>query len=311
MKILFVASANHPSGITPNITTQAEALSDKGMDVDYFGIKGKFLQGYPAAIPKLINYIRQAKPDIVHAHFSNSGYISVLAGANPLVLTLMGSDIMKYPIEKHVIRTLQGIKKNLAIIVQSLPMKNLLGVDDAHIIPNGINLKRFSPLNKTAARADLKWHPDKMHILFAADPGRSEKNYRLAENALNILDNPAIELHFLKNVTHSEVPKLINASDLVLLTSFREGSPVVIKEAMLCNCPAVATDVGDIKWLFGNEPGYFISDFSPENMAYNIQAGLTFAKEIVRTNGRSRMIKLELDSDSFAKNLIKLYNQMI
>jgi teichuronic acid biosynthesis glycosyltransferase TuaC len=311
MKVLFVASANHPNGITPNITSQADVLSDKGISVDYFGIKGRFLQGYPAAIPELTKYIRQTRPDIVHAHFSNSGYISAMAGAKPLVLTLMGSDIMKYPIEKYVIRFLKGIKKSLRIIVQSEPMKRQLGIDNVAVIPNGIDIDRFKPLDKRMSQSKLNWTTNKTHILFASDPSRAEKNFSLAERALEILDNPSIDLHLLKNVKHSTVPEMINASDIVLLTSLREGSPIVIKEAMLCNCPAVATDVGDIKWLFGKEPGYFISGFSPENMAENIRLGLTFAKETGKTNGRNRLIELGLDSESFAKNLINLYNQMI
>jgi hypothetical protein len=47
----------------------------------------------------------------------------------------------------------------------------------------------------------------------------------------------------------------------------------------------VATDVGDVRWLFGNEPGYFITSFKPEDVASKIKLALTFSEKYRRTNG--------------------------
>ena len=75
-----------------------------------------------------------------------------------------------------------------------------------------------------------------------------------------------------------------------------EGSPNLVKEAMACNCPVVATDVGDIKWLFGDEPGYFISDFTSEDFSRKIKRALDFSITTGRTRGRERILELGLDS---------------
>jgi glycosyltransferase involved in cell wall biosynthesis len=104
---------------------------------------------------------------------------------------------------------------------------------------------------------------------------------------------------------------MLNAADILLLTSFSEGSPQVIKEAMACNCPIVATDVGDVSWLFGLEPGHFTSSFSPEDVANKIILSLIFSESNKETKGRKRMIYLELDSKSIANKLITIYKYII
>lgn len=50
----------------------------------------------------------------------------------------------------------------------------------------------------------------------------------------------------------------MNAVDAILMTSKTEGSPQVIKEAMACNYPIVATDVSDIKYMLGGMSGHYI-----------------------------------------------------
>ena len=48
------------------------------------------------------------------------------------------------------------------------------------------------------------------------------------------------------------------ACDLFALPSHSEGSPQALKEAMAVNCPCLATDIADVRELFGNEPGHWI-----------------------------------------------------
>jgi teichuronic acid biosynthesis glycosyltransferase TuaC len=310
MKVLFVSSANK-IGISPNVRSQGEALKKHGVDVEYFGIKGKLLGGYPAAIFELRKEIRKFKPNVIHAHFSVSGYVAFLARSNPLVITLMGSDIMRFFWDRHILRFLHKIKPGFKLIVQSKEMNRLIDIADVSILPNGIDLDVFKPLNKTDSRKLLGWNPDKKHILFASSPMRYEKNYPLAVNAIQLLKDSSVELHQLDNIEHEKVPIILNASDVILLTSHREGSPLVIKEAMACNKPVAATNVGDISWLFDNEPGYFITDFNPENVAEKLLDAINYIKENEQTHGRDRIITLGLDSDSFATKLTKIYRSTI
>jgi glycosyltransferase involved in cell wall biosynthesis len=52
------------------------------------------------------------------------------------------------------------------------------------------------------------------------------------------------------DVPHLDVPYYINSSAAVLLTSEREGSPNIVREALSCGVPVCAFEVGDTrKWL--------------------------------------------------------------
>ncbi|MBK9737123.1 MAG: glycosyltransferase family 4 protein [Saprospiraceae bacterium] len=112
-------------------------------------------------------------------------------------------------------------------------------------------------------------------ILFAGRRERKVKNFDLARKAVDF--SGADRLIELKDFNRSQVAKLINACDCVLLTSKSEGSPMIIKEALACGCPIVSVDVGDIKELSDGIDGVFISGFDFKFLAENIDKALKFS----------------------------------
>jgi glycosyltransferase involved in cell wall biosynthesis len=101
------------------------------------------------------------------------------------------------------------------------------------------------------------------------------------------------------------------AADVLLSTSHWEGSPNAIKEAMACNLPVVSTDVGDVKWLFGDEPGYYLTSFNPHDVAYKIKESLSFSNEFGKTKGRERIVSLGLASETIAEKISCVYNKVL
>jgi glycosyltransferase involved in cell wall biosynthesis len=111
---------------------------------------------------------------------------------------------------------------------------------------------------------------------------------------------------FGKNgIDHEEIPNYLNAADVLLLTSTSEGSPNVVKEAMACNCPVVATDVGDVKLIIGNTKGYYITKFDVKDVASNLLNAINFGK----TNGRNNIE--HLNSKNIALKLISIYDNLL
>jgi glycosyltransferase involved in cell wall biosynthesis len=60
------------------------------------------------------------------------------------------------------------------------------------------------------------------------------------------------------------MPSYLNAADALLLTSKREGSPNTVKEAMACNVPVVATDVGDVRQRLEGVTGSYVCQTDEE-----------------------------------------------
>ena len=175
------------------------------------------------------------------------------------------------------------------------------------MIPNGVEINNFSSFNRKTAKLSFGFDQFKKHIVFIANPSRKEKNFKLAQSAIALLNNEQIVLHTVFDKHHSEVIKYLYAADLLILTSKWEGSPNIIKEAMSANCPIVATDVGDIRWLLGDEPGHFLTDKTPQDVAQNIQRAITYVEIHRRTKGRQRLLKLGLDDKTIANRIISLY----
>lgn len=307
MKVLFVSSGN--SGITALVQAQGQSLIERGIKVDFFPIIGKGLFGYLSNIPKLRKFIRINQPDIVHAHYSLCGIIAAISTRKPVLTSLMGSDVNQSFFMRLVIAHFAKHRWS-ATIVKSDNMKQKLGLRNVRVIPNGVNLDVFKPLDRGQCQRDLGWDPSNQHILFvsASDPGRAEKNLKLAELAARACEDNSIELHIVARIPHAEMPVYFNASDLLLLTSKWEGSPNVVKEAMACNLPVVSTNVGDVAVLFEGTDGYLISDPNPRSLSIHIKMAL---KRGLRTQGRGRIMDMGLDSASIAHRIMQVYESLL
>ena len=99
-------------------------------------------------------------------------------------------------------------------------MTNLNGKLNSMVIPMGVDTKNFRPLpiNDCRKKLNLK---NVVYILFAANPSNLVKNYSLALDSYLILKSITkipIEIIPLKGYKHSEVPILLNAVNVLLMT---------------------------------------------------------------------------------------------
>lgn len=305
MKILFISSGKSGK-VGEVVKNQGESLEATGVQIDYFLINPG-LKGYISSILKLRSVFRKGEYDIAHAHYNLSGFVATLAGCKPLVVSLMGSDAFMSKLFEKITRLFSRHIWDKTIVKTS-EIKDRLNIHDALIIPNGVNIKRFKPIPQEEARNYLNISEGNYLIIFIAKNNRPEKNLGLANGAFNLLDYKNIKFKHVHSVDNSEIPYYLNAADVLLLTSRREGSVNVVKEAMACSCPVVSTDVGDVSWVFGTTEGCYLTSFEIENITENLRKALEYGR---RTNGRQRIIDLGLDSETVASKLVDVYKGLV
>lgn len=302
MKVLFISSGNE--GISPIIKAQANSLIRNGVDISFAPTIGKGALGYISNVSKIRKAIKEIKPDIVHAHNIFVGFVCSLAGATPLVVSLMGWNVRK-PILRWLIKIFNKFTWDICIVKSEL-MKKDLGINSVFVIPNGVNLDVFRPMDRKIALEKCGWDSDKTNILFAANPSNPIKNYELAREAVKLVDDNNIILHGLKDILHDEVVYRFNAADVVLFTSLGEGSPNVIKEAMACNSIIVSTNVGDVAERFEGVEGCYLTSYDAEDVADKIRKALAGER---KNNAREHV--MQLSDDNIAKKIIELYKSLI
>jgi glycosyltransferase involved in cell wall biosynthesis len=179
------------------------------------------------------------------------------------------------------------------------------------VIPPGVDLTLFRPIERDIAREFLHLPKDKIIILFPANPEQRRKGFHLFEKALSYLPQDIkqnLEIIVGGNIERGRMVYYINASDLVIQTSLCEASPMIVKEVMAAGKPMLSTEVGDVKEMFDNVKGYFISSFEPKEIAETLRLALNFKHS---TKGRKRIIERRLRVEDIAKKTASLYRKLL
>ena len=199
------------------------------------------------------------------------------------------------------------------------------------LLPCGINLPRpwSETQNKLVGPLTLnQWvqsvlSKDMKNVLFAGAFDNEVKDPKLAKEAIACYNsaigngqwaigeenNRPINLIELKGYNRDQVNALMYNCDALLMTSKTEGSPQVIKEAMACGCPIVSVDVGDVaERTSGVEGCYIVPSREPKDIAEALQKAIAFEG---KTNGRQRIMEMELSNEQVAARLIAIYQSLV
>jgi teichuronic acid biosynthesis glycosyltransferase TuaC len=276
MRILIVASGNTKAA-SPFIIEQVESLKKMDIHIEYFLIKGKGWTGYLKSLSKLKKKIKNKKFNLIHAHYGLSGLLATLQRKIPVIITFHGSDININKNYKWSFIASRLSSKNI-FVHKDQPKKLKVMLNEKDIIPCGINLKIFQPKDKVALRKKLNWDQKKVYILFSSSFDKPVKNVNLAyKSTQNVKNSELIEL---KNYTKIELSNLMNAADLLLVTSFSETGPLIVKEAIACNCPVVSTDVGDVKEIIVKRKNSFVTSYNPKEIEAVIKKVIKLKKPV-------------------------------
>ncbi|MDF5706262.1 MAG: glycosyltransferase [Nostoc sp. S4] len=152
--------------------------------------------------------------------------------------------------------------------------------DKMMVISNGIDIELFQPDLEARTKVRSQWGISEDTILiglvgrldFRKDhPTFLKAAALLCEDSQNVhfvcvgsgsenyaqeLDELAHQLGICEKVIwakgRADMPAIYNALDITASSSYTEGFPNVIGEAMACGIPCVVTDVGDSAWIVGD-----------------------------------------------------------
>ena len=165
-----------------------------------------------------------------------------------------------------------------------------------------IGLKGVGILIKSMKEV-IKMHEDAL-FLFA---GRG--NQRYFENLLRELEIPRKNYEFLGHVDYNRLVEYYSISDVFVLPSFHENLPTSLLEAMACEVPCIATNVGGVPEVINNgENGIILSAGDTKGLADTINTVLSDYDKCVEMGKMGRDMVL----DKFCwkenvKRIVKLY----
>lgn len=286
------------------VMEQYNALQKAGVTVFTHKVTGHGLSGYLKETVKLRRTIREVHPDIIHAHYGLSGLCANIQRKIPVVTTFHGSDIHSGGWLLKLSRLAMRLSSYNIFVSNILYERSGYKKDNYSIISCGVDLETIKPIDRNEAKEKIG--RNNTFVLFAGSFTNQVKNPELAKKSMSTL--PQVELVEMKGYTREEVNLLMNAADCLLVTSHREGGPLVVKEAMSCGTPLVSVDVGDVREVIGETAGCYIADRNANDIAKKIELALAFNG---KTEGRQRIIDLGLDNKQIAKRIIEIYQKCI
>jgi D-inositol-3-phosphate glycosyltransferase len=171
------------------------------------------------------------------------------------------------------------------------------------VVPCGVDIEKFRPLDARAARASLGLDPDVPVLLFIGriEPlkgidvliraasqldgkfqllvvGGDEKDAQKTHDLHVLAEEVGVEgkVVFGDAVPHDELPRYYNAASICVVPSYYESFGLVALEAMACGVPVIASRVGGLKeTVQDGRTGYLVPWRCPEPFAERLDLLLT------------------------------------
>lgn len=279
------------------------------------------------------------KPSLVHAYFALPQGWAALQMARywdvPLVVSLLGDDVNVYPhvSAAHLERFRAVVRAADAVISQGSDLNDATDAMTGRrpiTLPLGVNLEVFHKTrSREEARAQLKLPLDRPIAFFVGSLFESKgvaelltALERLANtNVLGVLagDGPLrAQIEAVPNalavgsISQLGVRDYLEAADMVVLPSYREGLPLCLVEAGAMQRPVISSDVGSIRDLIGDDRGWLIPARDADALTVAISAVLDNPADAeVRAQKLYRHVYDHFSDIANAKAVSEIYKTLV
>ncbi len=231
---------------------------------------------------RLGRLLRKKRANLVVAHQYTPFFYALAARkvgrTCPIVFVEHGRFLPDFPRRKRILFNRAMVRRSDRLIAVGKDVRRALIENEGlpasriEVIYNGVNLQPFAKSSVGRLEVRTEWNLDDSAFVIT-QVARLDylKDHLTAVRAMSILvervpsavlllvgDGPertAIEAEIARcNLRHhirllgsrSDVPRLLNACDAMLLTSISEGIPLTLIEGMAARLPIVSTDVGGV-----------------------------------------------------------------
>jgi glycosyltransferase involved in cell wall biosynthesis len=295
----------------------------------------------------LIKKIRKFKPDIIHTHLAKAGVIgrvaSLLSGHKSIRIHTYHGHLLTGYFSGFKLSLLIFVEKSLARVTHHLVAvgekvkEDLIEVGVGSrakfsVVNPGVQIQPLPDKQKVLTKLDLD-----QEIIYCAFIGRLTKIKR-PDRMLEVaseLKNRNTKIHFIvagggellaecKNIAlkqnlpvtflgwQEDIEEVLAISDLVLLTSDNEGTPIALIQAGMAGIASVSTNAGSIAEVLVNDQTGLITDFSVKNIADALEK-LASNSQLRKQYGQaaSKFCLGKFHTEIMISNYSKLYKQLI
>lgn len=298
-------------------------LCELGINVRIFFLErqryGQFI--YLNAVRKIETAFNKNECNLVHVQFGGIQALqAVRAVGRRTIITFHGTDLhggnpLNLPdkvscwLGRYASRW-AARRAGWNIIVAEHLGQHLVGVTERiDVIPTGVDYNIFYPRSISESKRLLSLDDSTHYILFCDANRNPVKRADLARSVVQLVQTGRPNTKFLElnRVPHRDVPLYLNASDCVLITSEKEGSPNIVKEAIACNVPVVSVAVGDIPERLNGIENCFVTSTRPSDLA---QAVDNILEKNERANGRE-MKRAEIENMAVCQKVMLIYENVL
>ncbi|MET8853886.1 glycosyltransferase [Amycolatopsis sp. NPDC004625] len=262
---------------------RADALAAAGTPVFPVPLARRSKAGVLKAAWATRRAIARFRPDVVLAHNVGASLVARLASRRPLFTVFHGVAEADYPAAARILR--RTSRRVVAVSPATADLLAAAGLDRPVVIRNAV-FPRPPVFGRAEIRASLgvpertpvalclaRLEPQKRHdvlldawaavagdaVLWLAGDGslRAELERRAQATGRRV--------EFLG--TREDVPDLLAAADVTVLTSDWEGLPLAVLESLAAGRPVVATDVGGIAGVLAGGGGIVVPPGDPASAA--------------------------------------------